>query len=70
MAKLKRLLGEYHKTKERTMRWQCVVLFPSDTVESALITAQIDNLLLIKELPAAQVQQQKHPKQLLRYVQS
>lgn len=69
MAKLKSLLEEYYKTKERTMRWQCVILFPSDTVESALITAQIDNLLLIKELPA-QVQQQKHPKQLVRYVQS
>lgn len=69
MAKLKSLLEEYYKTKERTMRSQCVILFPSDTVESALITAQIDNLLLIKELPA-QVQQQKHPKQLVRYVQS
>ena len=41
------------------MRRLCVVPFPSETIESALITAQVDNLLLIKELHA-QNQLQKH----------
>ena len=48
ITKSKGLLGEYIKTK-RTR----------DPIESILITPQIDNLLLIKELPA-QRQQQKH----------
>ena len=41
------------------MRRRCVILFPSEAIESTLITAQIDNLLCMKELPA-QSQQQKH----------
>ena len=46
------------------MRRRCVILFPSEAIESTLITAQINNLLLIKELPA-QSQLQKHPKQVV-----
>ena len=41
------------------MRKQSVIPFSSEAIESTLITAQIDNLLLIKELPA-QSQLQKH----------
>ena len=41
------------------MRRRCVISFSPEALESTLITAQIDNLLLIKEL-TAQMQQQKH----------
>ena len=44
-------------------RWY-VIPFPSDVIESTLITAQIKNLLFIKELPA-QSQLQKHQKQVV-----
>ena len=40
------------------MRRECVIPVPSEVIESNLITAQIDNLLLIKELPP-QIQEQK-----------
>ena len=43
------------------MRWRCVIPFPSEAIESTLITAQIDNLWLIKEL-LPQSQHQKHQK--------
>ena len=38
--------------KEHMMQRQFVIPFPSEAIDSTLITAQIDNLLLIKELPA------------------
>ena len=57
IVKSKGLIGK--KQKERTIRRQCVIPFPSEAIESTLITAQIDNLLLIKEL-TAQSQLQKH----------
>ena len=31
---------------------QCVIPFPLEVIKSTLVTVQIDNLLLIKELPA------------------
>ena len=40
------------------MQRECVIPVPSEVIESNLITAQIDNLLLIKELPP-QIQEQK-----------
>ena len=49
------------------MSWQYVIPFPSEAIGSAQITAQIDNLLLFKELPV-QSQQQKHQKQVRRHV--
>ena len=57
IVKSKGLIGK--KQKERTIQRQCVIPFPSEAIESTLITAQIDNLLLIKEL-TAQSQLQKH----------
>ena len=41
------------------MRWQCVIPYTSEAIKSTLITEEIDNLLLAKEL-LAQSQQQKH----------
>ena len=41
------------------MQRQRVISFSSEAIESTLITAQIDNLLLIMEI-SAQSQQQKH----------
>ena len=41
------------------MQRQCVISFPSEVIKSTLITAQIDNLLLVMEI-SAQSQQQKH----------
>ena len=46
------------------MRSRYVIPFPSDVIESALIPAQIKNLLFIRELPA-QSQLQKHQKQVV-----
>ena len=43
------------------MRRQCVIPFPPEAIESTLIIAQINNLLVIRELPA-QCQQQKYQK--------
>ena len=45
------------------IRRQCVIPISSELIESTLITAQIDNLLFIRELPA-QSQQQKHQSKL------
>ena len=46
------------------MRRRYVIQFPSEAINSTLITAQINNLLLIKELPA-QIELQKHQKQVV-----
>lgn len=44
------------------MRRWCVVPFPSEAIKSTLITPQIENLLVIKELPP---QSQKHQKEVV-----
>ena len=37
--------------KEPTMGWRFVIPLPSEAIESTLVTTQIENLLLAKELP-------------------